>query len=78
MEQLQVNEDVIALLSGIKLFDEQCNEKSEQCKFWNNFRCIVGVIKNWVLADRGNFFVKRQEYSRFVSNFAWSGRHSLP
>ena len=57
MEQLQVDEDVIALLSAIKLFDEQCNENSEQCKFWNNFRYIVGVIKNLVLADREGDFL---------------------
>ena len=57
MEQFQVDEDVIALLSAIKLFDEQCNENSEQCKFWNNFRYIVGVIKNLVLADRGDFLL---------------------
>ena len=57
MEQLQVDEDVIALLSAIKLFDEQCNENSEQCKFWNNIRYIVGVIKNLVLADREGDFL---------------------
>ena len=54
---MQVDEDVIALLSAIKLFDEQCNENSEQCKFWNNFRYIVGVIKNLVLADREGDFL---------------------
>ena len=52
-----MDEDVIALLSAIKLFDEQCNENSEQCKFWNNFRYIVGVIKNLVLADREGDFL---------------------
>ena len=57
MEQLQVDEDVMALLSAIKLFDELCNENSEQCKFWKNFRYIVGVIKNLVLADREGDFL---------------------
>lgn len=56
----------MAFLSAIKLFDEQCNKNSEQCRFWNNSRYVVCKIKNLVLAHgEGDFF-----------RFPWSWRHS--